>query len=691
MANRLAHELSPYLLQHANNPVDWYPWGEEALARAKAENKPILLSIGYSACHWCHVMEEESFSDADTARLMNEWFVAIKVDREERPDLDHIYQLVVQLMGRSGGWPLTVFLTPSQKPFFGGTYFPPVDRYGMPSFKTLLTTIHDAWEREHDDLVAQAEQITKGIARATAPSNDSGARIDDDALAKAANDILDRSDGAHGGFGLQPKFPNTMALDVLALHAKFRGDAHAKKHVDKTLDAMRAGGVYDQLGGGFHRYSTDERWLVPHFEKMLYDNALLLRAYADGFLVYEKARFRETAQEIATYLMRDMRDASGAFYSTEDADSEGEEGKFFVWTEGEARALLRDDAVARDVALAHFGITANGNFEHSFTTVLSEARSLADVAKSLGLDEEAAKAALARAKRVLFDAREKRVRPFRDEKILTSWNALAIGALASAGVTLDDTTMLDAAERAMHAVKDKLVAREGDRTRVARLMKDGKIKGDGFLDDYAFLADAALDLYDATGAPEHATFARALADEMSKRFYDEARGFYVTEANDSSNAPALIVRPQDAFDSAIPSGTSVACRVLLRLGALVEPRFEGIAEKELARLAPAAFRSPLGLCHALVSMDRLARGSVDVVLVGARDDARTRALAKIVHHAFIPHRAIAWLDPSDPKSNGACARLADGKPAQKEPAAYVCKGRTCSLPVTSPDELAKLL
>jgi uncharacterized protein YyaL (SSP411 family) len=699
MPNRLLHELSPYLVQHAHNPVDWYPWGEEALARAKAENKPILLSIGYSACHWCHVMEDESFSDEETARLMNASFVSIKVDREERPDIDHIYQLVVQLMGRSGGWPLTVFLTPSQKPFFGGTYFPPVERYGMASFKTLLATIRDTWEKEHDDLVEQAEQITRAIARVTTSSG--AAEITDESLARAASDILDRSDGTYGGFGMRPKFPNTMALDVLALSAKFRDDVHAKKHVALTLEKMRAGGVYDQLGGGFHRYSTDEKWLVPHFEKMLYDNALLLRAYADAFRAYGTPRFRDAAREIAAYLTSEMRDPSGAFYSTEDADSEGEEGKFFVWTEGEVRALLREDVPARDVALACFGITEKGNFEHSFTTVLSMARPLADVAKELKLDEADASAALERARRVLLDQRAKRVRPFRDEKILTSWNALAIGALAEAGVALDDAPMLEAATRAFDAVQATLVTSDNGRLRVARLMKGGRVKGIGFLDDYAYLADAALDLYEAAGAPEHAAFARALADEMLSRFHRDAEGavsgFFFTEdasssVGDSSPAgSALIVRPQDAFDSAVPSGTSVACRVLLRLGSLVDARFEKIAAKELARLAPQAFKAPLGLCHALVSMDRLVRGSVDVVLLGPRDDARTRALAKTVHNTFIPHRTVAWLDPADETSRDACARLADGKPAQKEPAAYVCKGRTCSLPITSPEELAKLL
>ncbi len=704
--NRLAKELSPYLVQHAHNPVDWYPWGEEALARARAEDKPILLSIGYSACHWCHVMEAESFSDVAIATRMNERFVCIKVDREERPDLDQVYQLVVQLMGRSGGWPLTVFLTPEQKPFFGGTYFPPVDRYGMPSFKKLLTTIGDAWRDEREDLVLQAAELTRGIAKVTRlGASTEASELTTKAIEDAASEMLDRSDGTFGGFGMKPKFPNTMALSFLlaqASHAREK-DGGAAAHVRLSLQKMRAGGVYDHLGGGFHRYSTDERWLVPHFEKMLYDNALLLRLYTDGYRFFGEPWMKETALEIARYVLREMTDATGAFYSTEDADSEGVEGKFFAWSLGEVRALLVSDPVARDVAIAYFGITEAGNFEESLTTVLSEQKPLAEVATSLALSREDADAALRRAKAVLLAARENRVRPFRDEKVLTSWNALMIGALADASTALGDASLLAAAARAFEAVRTHLTgdadgaleerARTWPRANsygalaIARLMKDGVTKGSGFLDDYAFLADAALDLYEVTGTPDYALFARRACDALLARFHTDADGLFFTEAE----GVGVIVRAQDAWDSAIPSGTAVACRALLRLGALLAGRYATLAEKELLRTLAQAKRSPLGMAHSLLSLDSVARGTTDVVLVGDPSDDRTRALAVKVHSAYMPGRVLAWVDPSDPRSSEACAALALGKPRSTEPAAYVCRDRTCSLPVHAPPDLGQLL
>ena len=672
--NRLAREASPYLLQHAHNPVDWWPWSEEALAEAKAKDKPILLSIGYSACHWCHVMERESFENEAIARLMNDLFVNIKVDREERPDLDQIYQLVVQLMGRSGGWPLTVFLTPSQKPFFGGTYWPPEDRHGMPGFSKILQAIADAYENRRDEVDAQAVEMTDAIAEVGKGRAERAAPYEPgpDLIERATNLLSRRFDDTHGGFGDQPKFPNTMPLEVL-----LRGPA--RDNVKLALGSMRKGGIWDQLGGGFHRYSTDERWLVPHFEKMLYDNALLLRSYVDGHRVFGDARFAETAHAIASYVAREMTDEEGGFYASQDADSEGEEGKFFIWGPDDVKAVLGGDAKAEALVLEHYGITLAGNFEDhgrpTFKTVLSEVRPLRD-------DDE--RAVLDRAKRTMFEAREKRPKPFRDEKVLVSWSSLMISALADAGAALGDASMTASAERALTFIETKLVRDD----RVERLGKkvDGAwiVKGPGFLDDYAFLANAFLDVYEATGAPERVTRARTIVDRAIERFYEKDEGFFFT----AKDGQALITRSKDPYDNAIPSGTSMICRALLRLGALVDPRYAELAESELRRLAPAAIANPFGYGQALCELDRLVRGAVDVVVVGPRNEPATKALVREAFKAYLPNRTIAWLDPNDDASRAACSVLSEGKEAK---GAYVCKGRTCLLPVTTAEELAKLL
>jgi uncharacterized protein YyaL (SSP411 family) len=673
MANRLAREASPYLLQHAHNPVDWYPWGDEALAEAKRADKPILLSIGYSACHWCHVMERESFENETVAKLMNEWFVNVKVDREERPDLDQIYQLVVQLMGRSGGWPLTVFLTPDQKPFFGGTYFPPHDKYGMPGFPRVLQAVWEAYRTKREEIASQADDLASAIARvSTRAESDATYSPAPDLLERAAKKLSARFDDVHGGFGSRPKFPSTMSLEVLLRRGALEGDARAKERATKALDAMRAGGIYDHLGDGFHRYSTDEAWLVPHFEKMLYDNALLLRLYTDAHRATGEARFADTARAIAAYVAREMTNEGGAFYSTQDADSEGEEGKFFVWTPQEIDAALAGDREAADVAKACFGVTEEGNFEESGATVLHAARAPKD-------DPEAA--ALERARARLFEAREKRVKPFRDEKILASWNALMIGALAHA-------EMIEPAVRAYDWVRSNLVTIGDGGARVARLAKDGSVKGQGFLDDYAYLADAALDLYEATGEPRFVADARALADAMIARFADaEAPGFFFTP----SDGEALLCRAKDPYDTAVPSGGSIACKALLRLGALVGSDYAERATKDLERMAATAVENPAGHAQWVSAIDRLVRGSVDIVVVGARADERTLALVQAARKAYLPNRTIAWSDPGNPESQAACAALAEGKPAETSAVAYVCRGRTCSLPIRDVAALQKEL
>ncbi len=682
MPNRLARETSPYLQQHARNPVDWYAWGPEALERAKREDKPILLSIGYSACHWCHVMERESFENEAIAKIMNEWFVNVKVDREERPDLDQVYQLVVQLMGRNGGWPLTVFLTPDQRPFFGGTYFPPDDRHGMPGFPKVLQAVFEAYRARPEEVTAQADELTNAIRQVATGDAAGGDGIQQDALTRAAHKLAGRFDDKNGGFGQRPKFPNTMCLEVL-LRA---GDVARTR---KALDSMRAGGIWDHLGGGFHRYSTDERWLVPHFEKMLYDNAQLLRLYVDAWRVTGEALYEQTVRDIAAYVAREMTAPEGGFYATQDADSEGEEGKFFVWTPDAIDAACDGDEEAAIVTKAAFDVTDEGNFEESGATVLSTPEPLEAIATNLSMTLEATRAALARGRARLFDAREKRVRPFRDEKVLASWNGLMAGALAQAGAALGDAAMIEAASRALGFVERALVVPEGEgRSRVLRHSKDGVVKGPGFLDDHAFVADAALDLYEATGEVRWVALARSLADAILAHFHDAKGDSFDFTPDDGET---ILIRPKDPFDHAVPGAASIACKMLLRLGALADAKYAAPATRAVERLAPAALDNPFGMSVTVASIDRLVRGSVDIVLVGPRGSEAVEALAREAHRAYLPDRVLAYIDPSDPSTLEAARELGEGKTAQAHPVAYVCRGRTCSLPIRSPSELAKAL
>jgi len=682
MPNRLARETSPYLQQHAGNPVDWYPWGPEALERARREDRPILLSIGYSACHWCHVMERESFEDEAIARAMNASFVNVKVDREERPDLDHVYQLVVQLMGRSGGWPLTVFLTPDQRPFFAGTYFPPTERYGMPGFPKVLEAVAQAYRDKRGEVDEQAGELTRAIADVGRAREGGGDVMTPGLLATAARRLTARFDDVHGGFGGRPKFPNPTCLEVLLR-------ARDVARVKKTLDAMRAGGVWDHLGGGFHRYSTDEKWLVPHFEKMLYDNAQLLRVYVDAWRLTGEPLYERTAREIAAYVAREMTSPEGAFFSTQDADSEGEEGKFFVWTPREIDEACAGDLEAARVAKAAFGVTDEGNFEGSGATVLSTPSSADEVARALGVARADTEAAIERARGRMFEARAKRPRPFRDEKVLASWNGLMAGALAGAGAALGDAGMVEAAARALGFVEERLVVREGEtRSRVLRHCKGDVVRGPGFLDDHAFVGDAALDLYEATGEARWVDLARRLGESILAHFHDAMdEGFFFTP----DDGEAILVRAKDPYDHAVPGGASVACRLLLRLGTLVDARYAEAATRAVEKGAAAAVENPLGMSVTVCLADRLVGGSVDVVLVGARADARTQALARAAQRAYVADRVLAWADPGDAGAMAACRALAEGKGAQGKPVAYVCRGRTCSLPIGDPGELGEAL
>ncbi|HKQ71386.1 MAG TPA: thioredoxin domain-containing protein [Polyangiaceae bacterium] len=693
--NRLAREASPYLRQHSRNPVDWFPWGSEALEKAKTEDKPILLSIGYSACHWCHVMEKESFEDGAIAAQMSDDFVSIKVDREERPDLDQIYQLVVQLMGRSGGWPLTVFLTPDQRPFFGGTYFPPRERYGMPGFPQVLRAIAEAYRNKRADVELQASELAQAIGRVGELSRRTNEPYapGPDLLERTSKKLAQRFDEQNGGFGDRPKFPNTMCLDVLLRRGVLERDEDAARKVRRALDGMQKGGIWDHLGGGFHRYSTDERWLVPHFEKMLYDNALLLGLYTEAFRAFGSDEYAATASDIGTYLLREMQGENGGFFTAQDADSEGEEGRFFVWSKSEVESLLAGDPLASAVALAHFGVTPEGNFESTGATVLAEQASVNTVAAMLGKSVTEVGDALTRATVKMLAAREQREKPFCDQKVLASWNALAISALADASLALGEPSLLIAAEKAFDFVETSLV-RGGA---VNRLVKDGIVKGPGFLDDHAFLCSAALDLYEATGNPAHVLRAHQIADQIIARFWDEAGGgFFFTP----SDGEKLIARSKDPFDQAIPSGGAVASRAFLKLGAMVDEKYADYARRYLEANAAAAVDNPFGFGQTIGVLDRLVRGSTDVVVLGASGDARARALHRVAYAVYAPNRNVVWVDPANADSMAAAPRFtADRRVplgntqrgAGAEPVAYVCRGHTCSAPVATPGELRALL
>jgi uncharacterized protein YyaL (SSP411 family) len=651
MANRLAQETSPYLLQHKDNPVDWNPWGDEALARAREEDKPILLSIGYSACHWCHVMERESFEDEQTAELMNRLYVPIKLDREERPDLDAIYMEACQAMTGSGGWPLNVFLTPDQVPFYAGTYFPPEQRGGMPSWQRVLTSVADAWTEKREEIRAGSARIVQRLSGGALlePSEDpiDGRRILDTAVER----LRTGHDRENGGFGTAPKFPPSDAIEFLLR----RGETYVP---DNTLRKMAAGGMYDQVGGGFARYSVDAEWLVPHFEKMLYDNALLARAYLHGWQVIGDPLFREVCEQTLDWALREMRGPEGGFYSALDADSEGVEGKFYVWSLDELRSVLGDDA---DAAIAWFGATERGNFEGENILTRGEGDPPAN---------------LEDIKQRLYDVRTERVWPGLDDKRLTGWNALMIAALADAGAVLERDDYVDAAVACAEFVLRDLRDADG---RLLRTWKDGEAKLNAYLQDHAFLLEALIVLYEATFDPRWFTAAREIADTMIERFADDERGgFFETSADHEQ----LVARRKDLEDNPIPSGNSSAAYGLLRLAALTgeheyEKRAVGVF-RLLHKLMP---QHPQAFPHLLQALDFHVEPVKEVALAG--DD--TRPFERVVHAEFRPHLVLAG-GPADG------VPLLEGRaPVDGRTAAYVCEHFACRRPVTEPEELQALL
>jgi uncharacterized protein len=649
--NKLAGETSPYLLQHKDNPVDWYPWGEEALGRATAGDRPILLSIGYSACHWCHVMERESFEDAETAALMNELFVCIKLDREERPDIDSIYMEACQAMTGSGGWPLNVFLTPEQVPFYAGTYFPPESRMGMPSWRDVLVAVAQAWEDRRDEIraggsgIAERLQGGAGLRPSTEP-------LREELLDRAVEALRSQYDAAHGGFGSAPKFPPASALEFLMR----RGERDIVTH---TLLAMSSGGMYDQIGGGFSRYSVDPYWLVPHFEKMLYDNALLARAYLHGWQLTGEPLFRRVAEETLDWALREMRAPEGGFFSALDADSEGVEGKFYVWSVAELRGALAGEPDA-DEAIAWFGATDRGNFEGANIPV-----------RGPGLPDR-----LDDWRKRLYEVRSQRVWPGLDDKRLTSWNALMISALAEAGAVLERADYLDAAGRAAEFVLGSLRDSEG---RLLRTFKDGRARLNAYLEDHAYLVEALITLYESTFDPRGFAEARALADTMIERFGDgENGGFFET----SSDHERLLTRRKDLEDHPIPSGNASAAYALLRLAALTgEARYEEHAVGVLRLLHELAAQHPQAFGHLLQALDFQLAPVKEVALVG--DDLAP--FERVVRGEFRPHLVLAG------GAADGVPLLQDRTPVEGRPAAYVCERFACKAPVTEPEELARLL
>jgi uncharacterized protein YyaL (SSP411 family) len=676
--NRLIHESSPYLRQHAHNPVDWYPWGEEAFARARREAKPILLSVGYSACHWCHVMERESFEDPETARLMNELFVNIKVDREERPDLDHIYMNAVQLLTGHGGWPMTVFLTPAGEPFYGGTYFPPEDRHGLPAFSRLLRAIAQAYRDKPEDIRHTVGQLMDRMRQLEAPA--SGPAVPSgDAVVEAAAQLAQAYDPQYGGIGQAPKFPNTGVFDLFLRVARRTGDHRYAEMTLRTLRQMAHGGIYDQLGGGFHRYSVDQYWLVPHFEKMLYDNAQLVPLYLSAYQLSGDAFFAAVARQSLAYVEREMRDSAGGFYSTQDADSEGEEGRFFLWDRSEVLALLGDEI--GELACRYWDITDAGNFEHR--NILHVTIAMEQLAASFRRDIATVRTQLAAARARLLAARAQRVRPGCDTKILTSWNALMISAFAKAADVLGEDAYA-AVARAGIAFIERELQRDD---RLLGTWKDGAAKLNGYLDDYAFFIAALLDVFEATQERRLLTAAARLCDAMIAHFWDATNGGFFFTSDDHES---LIVRTKPAFDGSIPSGNSVATLDLLRLSHYTgRVEYEQHAETILRLFAEPMRSQPFGFAHLLAALDFYADGPREIAVIGDPASTDTAALLRTIRRAYVPNRTLMVLDPHDPTPR---PPVLEGK-AQRDGRAtvYVCRHMTCSPPATDWSDVAPLL
>ena len=682
--NRLGRETSPYLLQHAQNPVDWYPWGEEAFARARAEDKPIFLSIGYSTCHWCHVMERESFENSEVADLLRADFIAIKVDREERPDVDRIYMTAMQAMGQGGGWPLNAFLAPTLEPFFGGTYFPPTTRQGRMGMVDLLPRIAEAWRTQRDAITATSERVRELLTTISTPDRDAESL---EQLERGCIDWLERAhDATHGGFGNAPKFPSPGNLTFLFRWWARDPDAraHALAMAVGQLDAMRRGGIHDHVGGGFHRYATDRNWLVPHFEKMLYDQALIVDNLLDGFAATGDPRLAEAARRTFEYVARDLTSAEGAFLSAEDADAEGEEGRFHVWTPAQLSSVLDPEDLA--LVLAHHGVTEEGNFEHR-TTILHEARPLAEVAREAGVSEVEAAARLDRARAKLLSTREQRTRPHLDDKVLTAWNGLMIATSARAARLLRNPSLAERAATAAEFVWSSLRAEDGSLLRSWRL---GAAKGAGQLDDHAYFARACLELYAATFDVLWLERAISITETMLDHFWDDRDGAcFESPAGD----PSILVRMKDGFDGAELAGNSIAALVLVRLAGItgredLREKSERIVSFHARRLAG----NPWAMPQMLVAMDLFTRPGRHIVIAGERGAPDTDAMLDAASTGARPFDDVLFIMPD---SHERLARVAPFtatlRASEGRATAFVCIDRACRLPTTDPEALTAQL
>ena len=685
--NHLAGETSPYLLQHAANPVDWYPWGDEALARARLLDRPIFLSIGYAACHWCHVMERESFEDEATAAMLNAHFVSIKVDREERPDLDQVYMRAIQALTGQGGWPMSVFLAPDGQPFYGGTYFPDTPRHGMPSFRQVLDAIRLAWTEQREEVLRTGARLVDALAE----EQPSGAAIDGlpaaEVLRQAASAIEAAFDTVNGGWGRAPKFPQAMTIEALLRRHAATGDPRPLAIARRSLDAMAAGGIRDQLGGGFHRYATDAAWLVPHFEQMLYDNAQLARVYVHAWAVTSDAGYLATATGVLDYLLRELRMPDGGFAASQDADTDGDEGATFTWTAAEVREVAGPEAA---LFSAGYGVSDVGNWEGR--TILSRVRGDGELAERFGLGVEEVAGRLATSRAALLERRSLRSQPARDGKVLAAWNGLAIGALADAARAMDawgDPALARDAARYRDAASDAATAvlgglRRAD-GRLQRSLKDGRATADGVLEDHADMAEGLLSLYETTADERWYAEAVSLAEIMLARFADPAGGFFDT----ADDAERLVVRPRDLQDNAVPSGGAVAATVLLRLTALTgEPRYRAAAERAIARVGPLVALHPTAFAHWLSALELAHAGITEVAIIGDPEDPGTVDLIRTASRGYTPFRVLA-VTASPAASALPLLRLRFA--LHGRPTAFVCRDFSCRQPVHEPEALDALL
>lgn len=688
-SNRLINEKSPYLLQHAHNPVNWFPWGDEAFEKAKSEDKPIFLSIGYSTCHWCHVMEKESFEDEDVAKLMNEAFVSIKVDREERPDIDGIYMSVCQMITGGGGWPLTIVMTPDKKPFFTGTYFPKYNRFNRIGMMELVPRLKDVWLTKKDDVLKSANEIALSLNKQSLISD--AAEIDDTILDKAYDDLSKRYDDANGGFGNAPKFPSPHNLLFLLRYWKRKNEPKALEMVEKTLTEMRYGGIYDHIGFGFARYSTDQHWLVPHFEKMLYDQAMLVMAYTETYLATKNDFYKNTAEETLEYVLRDMTHPEGGFYSAEDADSEGEEGKFYLWDTDELRnALDKNDS---DLAIKVFNLTEDGNWIDeskgimSGTNIFHLKKSSKELADEFNISEDAFIEKLESIRKKLFDYREKRIHPHKDDKVLTDWNGLMISALAKAAQAFNNNNYMETAIKAYSFIEKYLTEQDG---KLIHRFRDGESGLSAHIDDYAFMINALIDLYETTFEIKYLKQAIKLNEILMEDFWDgQSGGFYFT----SSTSEELIARQKDVYDGAIPSGNSVALLNLIRLSRFTANiYYEKKASVLVKYFSGYISKSPSAFCMFMCGLDFLFSSSTEIVIVTNQNDKLTEDGINFIRSIYNPNK-IVILKSNDLNKDFVelLSFTEDMKIIENNTTFYVCRDYSCNQPVNTLDELEKLL